>query len=108
MIKHYQKAIDEFVRRAIEKYGDMVDGIILFGSVARGEAKEDSDIDILVITEGDSFKMQKQISEIVVEILLEKGVYISVKVLSREEYNFLKEVKSSFYRNISKEGIVIG
>jgi len=38
----YKEAIDEFVRRALEKYGDKIDSIILFGSVARGEAKEDS------------------------------------------------------------------
>ena len=43
------KAVEEFVRRALDKYGDRIESIILFGSVARGEAKEDSDIDILVV-----------------------------------------------------------
>jgi predicted nucleotidyltransferase len=40
----YQEAVNEFVKRAWEKYEDKIDRIILFGSVARGEAKEDSDI----------------------------------------------------------------
>jgi predicted nucleotidyltransferase len=70
----YQKAMDNFVRRALEKHGDKIESIILFGSVARGEAREDSDIDILLITSEDPFKMQKLISKVVVKILLETGM----------------------------------
>jgi predicted nucleotidyltransferase len=44
----YRKAVDEFVERVLDKYSDRIDSIILFGSVARGEAKEESDIDILI------------------------------------------------------------
>ncbi len=104
----YRKAVDKFVRMALEKHRDEIESIILFGSVARGEVREDSDIDIILIVKGDSFKMQKLISEVVVKILLETGIYISAKVLSSEEYNLLKKINSSFYRNISKEGIPVG
>ena len=103
-----RKSLELFVKTLKEKYSDKVMEIILFGSVARGEDKEYSDIDLLIITNYDSFKMQKLVSEVVVEVLLKTGVYVSAKVLSFEEYNFLKEINSSFYRNISKEGIVIG
>jgi len=108
MTQEYQKAVDKFVRKVLEKHRDKIGSIILFGSVARGEAREDSDIDILLITSDDSFKMQKLVSEIVVKILLETGMYISAKVVSSEEYNLLREISSSFYRNVSKEGIPIG
>lgn len=49
ILDKYRKAVDEFVERVLDKYSDRIDSIILFGSVARGEAKEESDIDILVI-----------------------------------------------------------
>jgi len=103
----YKEAIDEFVRRALEKYGDKIDSIILFGSVARGEAKEDSDIDILVVVVGDRFKMRRELSGIVLDVLLETGKYISVKTLSIEDIKFLREVKSSFLSNVIKEGVYI-
>jgi predicted nucleotidyltransferase len=45
----YKRPVEEFVRRALEKYGDKIDKIILFGSVARGEARDESDVDILVV-----------------------------------------------------------
>ncbi|MCW7074784.1 MAG: nucleotidyltransferase domain-containing protein, partial [Candidatus Methanospirare jalkutatii] len=47
--KEYREAVEEFVRRVLERYKEKIESIILFGSVARGEAKEDSDIDILVV-----------------------------------------------------------
>lgn len=72
--------MDLFVKALKEKFGDRIDKIILFGSVARGEDREDSDIDVLIITNYDSFKIQRLVSDIVVDILLRTGVYISVKV----------------------------
>jgi predicted nucleotidyltransferase len=40
ILDKYRKAVDEFVERVLDKYSDRIDSIILFGSVARGEAKE--------------------------------------------------------------------
>ncbi len=108
MVKDRMEILKLFIKILKEKYGDKIDKIILFGSVARGEDKEDSDVDVLLITNYDSFKMQRLVSDIVVDILLRTGVYISVKVLSTEEYNFLKKINSSFYRCILKEGITVG
>lgn len=109
-MKNYEKyrgSVNEFVRRALEKYGDKIDSIILFGSVARGEAREGSDIDILVVAVGDRFRMRRELSGIVFDILLETGEYISVKTLSIEDFKFLKEVKSSFLSNVVKEGVFV-
>lgn len=39
----------EFMGKVLQKYPNKVDVIILFGSTARGEAREESDIDILVV-----------------------------------------------------------
>lgn len=103
-----KRALETFVRTLKNKYGDEVEKIILFGSVARGEDKEHSDVDVLIITKGDSFKMQKLISDIVVGVMLKTGIYISAKVLSSSEFDFLRRLNSSFYRTVSKEGITIG
>ena len=44
--------IKEFVESAKEKYNKNIIKMILFGSYARGNAQEDSDIDILVVWKG--------------------------------------------------------
>ncbi|VVB88750.1 Nucleotidyltransferase domain protein [uncultured archaeon] len=102
------KALQEFLKIAKQNHGAKVEKIILFGSYARGEATEESDIDILVITSGNRFEMQKNLSGIAVDILLKTGEYISAKAVSTEEYSFMEKIKTGFYQNIVKEGVVIG
>jgi len=103
-----QDALKQFVKKIKEKHCDKTEKVILFGSYARGEATEESDIDILVITSGNRFEMQKNLSGIAVDILLKTGEYISAKAVSTEEYSFMKKINTGFYQNIDKEGVVIG
>ncbi|MFQ5974719.1 MAG: nucleotidyltransferase domain-containing protein [Candidatus Hydrothermarchaeales archaeon] len=103
-----KKVTEEFVKNVKEKYGDKIEEIILFGSHAREDYNEESDIDLLVITREDRFKVQKDLSGIAVDILLDKGVYISPKAISTEEYEFMKKINTGFYQNITREGVAIG
>ncbi len=102
------ETLKEFVKRVKEKHGGRIEKIVLFGSYARGDYTRESDIDVLVVTAEDSFKMQRMLSEIVTDILLETEEYVSVKVLSVEEYDFQERINSGFFRSVSKEGVVIG
>ena len=108
MPKNKLEILKSFVDELKNNYKEKIIKIILYGSVARGEEREDSDIDVLIITNYDSFKMQKLVSDVVIKILLEYGVYISAKVLSVEEFNQIKKLNTSFYRNILKDGVVVG
>lgn len=101
--KRYQKAVDEFVRRAMEKYGNKIEEIILFGSIARGEAREESDIDILVV--GDV--SLEELIDISFPILLEYGELISAKDMKKTYFEFLAKEGYSFVRNVLKEGVVL-
>lgn len=51
--------VHEFAAKAREACGDAIDEIILFGSVARGDNRPDSDIDILVITPKEDFCLRE-------------------------------------------------
>jgi len=101
--KRYRKVVDEFVRRALEKYKDKIDSIILFGSVARGEAREDSDIDILVIWKGKEAEGWRVMTGLAFDVLLDTEEYISIKVLCSGDL----EEKNSFKKNVMSEGIKI-
>ena len=100
-----QKAIDEFVRRASQTYGDRIRGITLFGSQARGTPHPDSDIDLLVIIDEEDFRIRREMIMIAFDILLETGCNISVKVLSSQDYHARESF--SFLRNVLAEGIKV-
>jgi len=82
-----------------------VEKIILFGSVARGEDKEDSDVDILIISR-NKLKTKDKVIGKAMDILLDKGAYISIKVFTPQEFERLKN--THFISQIKKEGVLIG
>ena len=96
--KKYQKAIREFVERALKSYGDRIESIVLFGSVARGDAGEDSDTDILVVWDGDKAKGWRLMTKLAFDILLDTEEYISIKVINSGDMNF----ENPFIRNVMR------
>lgn len=48
-MKKLEKIITEFRQALAKIYGDKLINLVLYGSQARGDATEDSDIDIMVI-----------------------------------------------------------
>jgi len=99
-----KKVLEEF-RREIEKlYGKKLRDIILYGSWARGDATEDSDIDVLVILEGKVIpgKEIDRMIDIITEINLKYGVLISVYSISKEDY---LTINSPLLINVRREGL---
>jgi predicted nucleotidyltransferase len=103
--KKYLGPLREFVKVALEKHGEKIETIILFGSVARGEAKEDSDVDILIVTKAEDFRLRRALIGIAFDILLQTEENISVKALSKEEFD--RNKKFSFLRNVISEGVKV-
>ena len=83
---------------------DNIIKIILFGSVARGDDTEESDIDILIVTT-DSDELTDEINRAAVDIILEKDEFISPHVMSEEHYK--KTIDYPFLTNVLKEGVVL-
>ncbi|MGN1170643.1 MAG: nucleotidyltransferase domain-containing protein [Lachnospiraceae bacterium] len=91
-------------------YGDAVVGVFLYGSYARGDYNEYSDIDITAIVKGNRLDLQEklqQVWDIAADIGLEHDIVISPTVIPENEFNkYLSQ--SGYYANIAKEGIRIG
>lgn len=79
--------------------------MILFGSVARSEDRDDSDIDLLIIST-NKIEAKNGVMRKVTDILLETGIYVSAKVISPEEFEQFKN--THFISQVKKEGINIG
>jgi predicted nucleotidyltransferase len=91
-------------------YGDAIRAIYLYGSYARGDYDEESDIDFTAIVEGEQLDLSRRrfkVSNDLSDISLDYDVVISFGVipanLFEENKNFL-----AYYKNILKEGKRIG
>ncbi|MBP1912274.1 nucleotidyltransferase domain-containing protein [Thermococcus stetteri] len=104
----YRMVAKKFAEDVRKSLGDLVKEVILFGSVARGEYRSDSDIDILIVVDADPWEIQKRVSDLVVEYLLKYGAYISAKVVSTEEFELMRGINTAFYTNVRREGVSLG
>jgi predicted nucleotidyltransferase len=102
-MKDYRRIAEDFARHLKAKYGDRIERIILFGSVARGDYREDSDIDLIVVTLGDWFALQGEIAGDAVDWLLRTGVYLSTKVFSSDD--FARSRETGFGQDVALEGV---
>ena len=63
----FHEPVRAFADRAREKIGELV-GIVIFGSVARGEADRASDIDLLIVVDEDKTSARRAVQSIVREL----------------------------------------
>lgn len=102
-----QQAINEFLTRINEILKHKIKKVILYGSYARGDYNNSSDVDIMILTTLDNKEIEEYreaISEIVFEIQIETDVYISPIMKNIDSYN-LKVGFVPFYMNVQKEGV---
>jgi len=83
-----------------------VEEVIVFGSYARGDFKEDSDIDILIVVNDE--KIENDVRKVAYSFIPEIGRLISVKVIDKKTFENMKRMKFSLIVSIEKEGIKIG
>jgi len=81
--------------------------LILFGSQARGDAREDSDWDLLVLLDKEKKKYEDEdiYGYPFTEIGLRHKTYISVKIYTKNDWK--KRIPTPFYKNVEHDGIEI-
>ncbi len=90
-------------------YGDNIVKIMMYGSYARGDYEQDSDIDFAAIVNGNREDLQEQLKKVWMEssdLELQYETILSPTVIPYEEYEAYKE-DLPYYRNIEKEGVEI-
>lgn len=92
-----------YKRRLQQRFGERLHLCALFGSWARGDQRENSDVDVLVLLDGASRTERNEGIEMIADVDLETGIWLSPKVYSTEDFERLKQTESPFARAISED-----
>lgn len=104
------KELSSIILAKVKEYVKAIDpeaDAILFGSRARGDAREESDWDILILTPNAvTLKVEQVFRHKLFELELEYGQAISTFVYSKPDWSGKHRV-TPLYENVTKEGILI-
>ena len=99
----------KIVQAAKDSLGDKLDKVILYGSYARGDYDDESDIDIMVLADiprescGEEYR---KINRLASRLGLEHNILVYVDITDLATFNeYINDLP--FYMNVQKEGVVL-
>ncbi len=103
-----RKLLTEYRERLVAKFGGRLLDLKLFGSYARGTARQDSDVDVAVVLDRvDSHAERMFPMELAGDLTINHGLVIAPLVLSKQELEFLHSREELIAENLEREGIAV-
>jgi predicted nucleotidyltransferase len=97
------KALEDFKNNLISKHRDRIDQIVLYGSKARGDARKDSDIDVMVVMRSGSPQVVDDVAlDAETDLWIKHGVDLSSMVVDRGHYS---KKLDPFFKTVRREGV---
>lgn len=109
MLQEIQTELDEFTVLVKKCFGENLKSIIVYGSYARGDYNENSDIDIMILVslpEEEIKLSENSIYDGAFDLELKYGKVLSPVVKNQEFFEYWSDTLP-FYRNIKVEGVKI-
>lgn len=107
--ENIRKMLLELAKSLLHVYGEKLKSVVLYGSVARGTQTDDSDIDVMILIDGDNDELRlydDKLNDVSTDFSLKYLKVLSIVDISYQEYENWRNI-SPFYRNVTKEGIIL-
>jgi predicted nucleotidyltransferase len=100
IILELKKRLPDTVKERIRK-------VVAFGSRARGEDSEDSDLDLLILVDRKAPEIEGKIEDIAYQVMWDHDFkpILSIKLFTESSYHDRVREGFSFYTNIEREGV---
>lgn len=100
----------QHISQLIRQYVNSVDPeteVILYGSRARGDARSDSDWDILLLTSNSvNIELERKYRDKLYDLELDTGESISLFIYSKDDWQTRQRI-TPFYQSVTQEGMRI-
>ena len=98
-------ALQAYAHALQSRFGARLVDVLLFGSQARGDAGDGSDVDVMMILDRTAGNDLSEARSLAFDIWLTYRVLLSVRAFSRRGWQELGAMHSLFYRNVTRDGV---
>ena len=104
-----KQLIEELKRRLPPDVQRHIRRMIMYGSRARGDAAEDSDLDLVALVDENTPELERTLDEIAYNVMWDHDFkpIISLKVFAEERFRSSVARGFSYYRTVEREGITV-
>lgn len=107
LVTEEQIAIRLLLDKLLELYADEVQQVLFFGSKARGDFNTDSDTDLLVLVNTETWDLRRSIWSLAAQVELNYDVIFNVQVIGVDRWQQMCLEKFSLCRNVERDGITL-
>ena len=100
-----RRALEEYLAQLRTKFGNQIQHVILYGSRARLEGDDESDLDVLLVIDADDRDLESEVALATFEPSLRHSALISPLIWDKAHYELHQRLRLLIYRNIEKDGI---
>ena len=102
-----QAWLDDYRRILHERFPGLVQDIIVFGSKARGEARPESDLDVLLVIREGEWQQKRALALPGYDLAIGTDVVPSIQAYTAAEWRRLEEQQSVFREAVDHDGVSV-
>ncbi len=102
-----QTWLDDYRKALDERHPDTVLRMVVYGSKARGDAHEDSDLDMLVVVRNAATGLKRPLRRIGYDLAAESWAVPSIMAYTQAEWDRLKDMRSAYRESVERDGVSV-
>ena len=99
------EALDRLAGFARRRFGPRLRALTLFGSRARGEGHEHSDVDVLVVVDDLTHAETRELTDLCGDLLTELSVLLSPLAVPTQHWEQLETLERRIVSEIARDGV---
>lgn len=102
-----QAWLDKYREALKREHADSVRRLVVYGSKARGDSHDESDVDLLLIVHDTASDMKKALRRIGHDLAAATPVAPSIMAYTEREWNTLEELRSPYRAAVERDGVTV-
>ena len=102
-----QTWLDKYRKVLSERHPGTVLRMVIYGSKARGDAREDSDLDVMVVVRSEATALKRPLRRIGYELAAVSWAVPSIMAYTQAEWDRLKDLRSAYRESVERDGVTV-